>query len=164
MLRWAVFSVIALTLLCARLAAQTSRTDVTSSATALAQDPRFADLRITRENGLAIVRGTVKSCEDKRLALRQAASIEGLLGVEDHVEVKIGGITDRVLIREIGQNLKHHNLAGIQFRVSKGIVTLRGRVTNESDREQAVALICGTSGVVDVNDQEVRVLGGAGRK
>jgi osmotically-inducible protein OsmY len=157
MLRWAVFSVIALTLLCARLAAQTSGTDVTSSATAFAQDPRFADLRITRENGLAIVRGTVKSCEDKRLALRQAASIEGLLGVEDHVEVKTLGITDRVLIRKIGQTLKENNLGGMQFRVS-GIVTIRGRVPNESDRDQAVALICRTAGVVDVNDQQVRVL------
>jgi osmotically-inducible protein OsmY len=158
MLRWAVFSVIALTLLCARLAAQTSGTDVTSSATAFAQDPRFADLRITRENGLAIVRGTVKSCEDKRLALRQAASIDGLLGVEDHVEVKTLGITDRVLIRKIGQTLKENNLPGLQVRVSKGIVTVRGRVPNASDRERAVALICGTAGVVDVNDQQVRVL------
>lgn len=136
-------------------AAQTSRTDVSNF---VAEDPRFIRLRITMQSSLVILRGTVESCDDKREAMKWAASIEGVKEVEDHIEVNAKRIPDRTLIHEIDQNLKDHNFRGMQFHVSKRVVTLRGTVPSDSDREQVVNLICGTAGVIDVNGQGVRVL------
>ncbi len=158
MFRWTVFFLIPMALLCLRVAAQTSVTDVRNLTTTFAGDPRFAALKTTMENGFLVLRGSVESCEEKQKALKQAGDIEGLRGVEDHIEVKASGVTDRTLTREIGQELKGHNLRGTQFRVSKGIVTLRGRLRSESEREQAATLICGTPGVVYVNDEKLQIL------
>jgi BON domain-containing protein len=140
------------------VSAQTSRTDVNNPSTAFSEDSRFAGLTLTTQSGLVILRGTVESCKDKRDALKQVSSIEGVKEVEDHVEVKTKQIADRSLSREIDQNLKDPNFRALRFRVSKGVVTLRGRVASDSDRQQVVGLVCGIAGVIDVDDQRVRVL------
>jgi osmotically-inducible protein OsmY len=160
----AVFFLIALGPISILVSAQTSLPDVSSSTAAFSEDSRFARVTITKQSGLIILRGTVQSCKDKREALKEAFSLDGVQQVEDHVEVKTNSVADQSLNRDIAQSLKNHNFRTVRFRVSNGVVTLRGMVPSDSDREQVVNLICGTSGVVDVDDHRVRVLAHASSK
>ena len=90
--------------------------------------------------------------------------MDGVQEVEDHVEVKTKPVAGQSLSRDIAQSLKNHNFRAVRFRVSNGVVTLRGMVPSDSYREQVVSLICGTPGVVDVDDRSVRVLAHASGK
>lgn len=160
----ALFFLIALGPLCIRVSAQTSLPDVSSSTAAFSEDSRFAAVTITKQSGVIILRGTVESCKDKREVLKEALSIDGVQQVEDHIEVKTKPVADQSITRDIAQSLKNHKFRTVRFHVSKGVVTLRGMVPSDSDREQVVNLICGTSGVVDVDDHKVRVLAHASSK
>ena len=156
--RLTAFFLIAFVPIFAHVAAQTTPADVGNSKSSFSDESRFARLTITKQSSLVILRGTVESCKDKRDALKQVSSMEGVQEVEDHVEVKAKQVPDQSLTREIHENLKDHNFSAVRFRVSKGIITLRGTVPSDSDREQVIGLICAKAGVVDVDDHELRVL------
>ncbi|MFP4501288.1 MAG: BON domain-containing protein [Candidatus Hydrogenedentota bacterium] len=116
---------------------------------------------VTVDNGIVTLGGTVDSWQEKQLAEKVAASVRGVQGVNNHIEVEYeGDRTDSELRAEIEKALQFDVLvddALITVSVDDGAVNLEGTVGSQSEKARAVsdAWVAGVQSV-DGSDLEVK--------
>jgi osmotically-inducible protein OsmY len=121
----------------------------------------------TANNGVVTLEGEVDSADDKAEAVRIARSTEGVARVEDRLRVRSEAapatpdtaaierpdvwLTAKVQSKYfLDDEVKGRD---IDVTTSNGVVTLTGRVDNEAERRQALALARTTEGVKEVVDR-----------
>lgn len=121
----------------------------------------------TANNGVVTLEGEVDSADDKAEAVRIARSTEGVSRVEDRLRVSgeaAPATPDAAAVERpdiwltakvqskyfLDDEVKGRD---IDVTTSNGVVTLTGRVDNEAERRQALALARNTEGVKNVVDR-----------
>jgi osmotically-inducible protein OsmY len=127
----------------------------------------YQDLRVVGPNeidveaasGHVVLRGTVPSFSQKRLATRDAQEVVGVIWVSNLLSVDTEWREDEKLREDIRFALDSDStLAGwdIRIRVTQGVVTLSGNVKSPYQKEHATEVASRILGVRDVlNDLEV---------
>ncbi len=129
---------------------------------ALLNDPATDSYEISVEvdNGIANLRGIVDSYQEKQLSEFVTKGVEGLLGVENQIDVEYKTErTDYEIRQDIEGMLKNDKRiddALINVSVNDGEVTLSGVVGSASEKSNA-ALTAWTAGVTGVNDEGLEV-------
>ena len=119
----------------------------------LASDGRFRDVRVEVNEGIVLLTGAVKILEDKREVLKKVSETEHVRSVKDQVAVKTVWIPD--VRKQLYQKLQTGQANGVRLKVRKGVVTMRGEIRTQADREHILALVSGTDGVKAVTDQTI---------
>jgi osmotically-inducible protein OsmY len=125
----------------------------------------------TSPGGVVELHGEVDTSAARTEAVRIARATDGVTNVEDHLRVRADGgspaqaINDAWLTTSVrARFFLDDDVRGRDVDVStqNGVVSLRGTVSSERERRQAVAVARNTDGVREVADQlEVRAPGGA---
>jgi osmotically-inducible protein OsmY len=126
------------------------------------------------DNGVAVLSGQVKNQTQKDLAGEIAQNIEGITDVKNNLTVDANYQTDEAADRDnksfsrawhdmtVTAGLKmelaaHDELEASEINVStdNGVVTLKGKVKNATEKDLAVEMAKGYDKVVDVRDELV---------
>jgi len=117
------------------------------------------DIKIQSKDGFVILTGTVSEESDKSLALETVASLPGVKGVENKLEVK-GEFptmnTDAWLINRVKYALMFHrnvNAAGTDVSAKDGTITLRGNVTSDAQKDLTTEYAKDVEGVKSVKNE-----------
>jgi osmotically-inducible protein OsmY len=119
---------------------------------------QFKDVKVTVENGVAILTGTVAVYEDKADAQRRVLHAKGVTAARNEIQVAGQSISDGDLQKKLSEKLTYDPDAfgrlfdAITLNVSNGVATLGGHAHNYVDRDSAVAMVSTTPGVKDVVD------------
>ncbi len=143
-----------------------SRTDSEVAADvndALLYDPATEsyEVDVTVDNGIVTLGGTVDSWQEKQLAEKVAASVRGVQGTKNNIEVEYeADRTDREIQAEIDKALQFDVLiddALVTVSVDDGAVNLEGIVGSTSEKTRAIseAWVAGVHSV-DGSDLEVK--------
>jgi osmotically-inducible protein OsmY len=127
---------------------------------ALHWDPRFdaADIGVSVEQGVATLRGHVRSYGQKVNAERAALGVRGVKGVANDLTVRLDGHDERsdtAIAQAAVTALEWHTLVPhdrITVSVADGWLTLNGTVDHEHQRaaaERAVRYLTGVKGVAN---------------
>jgi hyperosmotically inducible periplasmic protein len=120
--------------------------------------PQFCDVRVTVEDGIATLTGTVDLYQYKSDAERRVHKAKGIRTTRNLIEVKHKEISDRNLQGELADRLAYDRVGfgnmfnAIGVKVDQGIATLDGHARTYVDRASALALVSTTPGVRDVVD------------
>lgn len=131
---------------------------VTGAAQARLDKKQFKDVKVTVENGIASLTGTVDLYEYKNDAQKRVLHAKGVTAVRNEIEVAGANVSDQALQAKLLEKLTYDPDAygkvfdAISLNVSNGVVALGGHAHNYVDRDSAVALVSTTSGVKDVVD------------
>jgi hyperosmotically inducible protein len=136
---------------------------VTGAATTGAAQSRldkkqFKDVKVTVDNGVAVLTGTVDMYEDKADAQKRVLHAKGVTAVRNEIQVTGPSVPDQELKTKLSQKLTYDPDAygklfdAIGVDVNNGVVTLGGHAHNYVDRDSAVAIVSTTPGVKDVVD------------
>ncbi len=117
------------------------------------------DIKIKSKDGFVILTGTVSEESDKSLALETVASLPGVKGVENKLEVK-GEFptmnTDAWLITRVKYALMFHrnvNAAGTEVSAKDGTITLRGNVASDAQKDLTTEYAKDVEGVKSVKNE-----------
>lgn len=127
----------------------------------IALDPdSTASLGVHVDDGAARLTGTVRSYDVRARAVAAARSVAGVTAVTDDVKVDpaMQGIGERAADAALAARIGAALLAetgptAVRVEVDRGVVTLRGRVTDPKLRSAALAAARNTSGVRRVVDR-----------
>lgn len=131
---------------------------LTSDAQARLNKKQFQNVKVTVNDGVATLTGTVNMYEDKSDAQRRVLHTKGVTAVRNEIRVGGANISDRDLQSKLSEKLAYDPDAygrlfdAITVRVSDGVVTLGGHAHNYVDRDSAMAIVSTTPGVKDVVD------------
>lgn len=121
--------------------------------------PKFrdADIRVSVSGSEVTLSGKVKHASDKAEAEDIAGAAMGVSRVVNSLEVDNAvPITDEMIRSNVGSALRNPVTFGVvrdlEIEVEDGMVTLRGTVVRDSDRQQAERLALGVDGVVSVEN------------
>jgi len=119
-------------------------------------------------DGVAYLSGEVESAAERELAEREAVSVEGILSVRNNIRV-IGDAEQATIAERLASTaddaritatvkarlLASENTAGLQINVDtdEQVVTLKGNVDDDAERELAGLIAANTSGVKDVRNE-----------
>jgi osmotically-inducible protein OsmY len=136
----------------------------------LSKNKNWKDIQVTVSDGVATMTGSTDTVMDKVRAERKVKHTDGVSGVVDKVQIR-SSASDQQLFETIGDKLRYdrvnegvmfgfngrQRIAGNTFNsfnvdVKNGIVTIGGLARTDSDKESALAIVEGTSGVKDVID------------
>jgi len=111
-------------------------------------------VEICVRNGVVILSGVVADQSRREFAGLLAASVPGVVQVENRIALLPAAQRDLALIREVRQALSRApiGLRQVTVEVSEGIVRLSGIVDTDFAREQAVLIASSVSGVVAVQN------------
>jgi len=121
----------------------------------------FERLHVSVRDGVASLQGSVASIGEKQSVDRLVASVVGVRGVVDDLEIRIShesseAILDRIR-RQIGQRPRFQ-VNPVQVSISGGVVTLGGEVQRGVDRLDAGDIAASVPGVTEV-DNRLLVIG-----
>jgi osmotically-inducible protein OsmY len=139
-------------------AAQPQQDNVTDAATARLGNKRFKDVKVTVDNGVATLTGSVAMYQDKADAENRVMHAKGVTAVRNEVQVGGTSVSDQDLQKKLSADLTYDPDAygrmfdAITIRVANGVVTLGGHTHDYVDRNSAVAIVSTTPGVRDVQD------------
>jgi osmotically-inducible protein OsmY len=113
------------------------------------------EVRVLANNGLVTLSGTVPTFAEKFAAERAARRVEGVNELTDEIRVTpLGNYkrTDQEIAAAAGQALKFHVWvpANVQASVEKSLVTLRGEVNWQYQRNAAVEAVRYLAGVTGI--------------
>jgi osmotically-inducible protein OsmY len=117
-----------------------------------------ADIGVSVDNGVVTLRGDVKTFSEKATAERVAQGVYGVKAVANDVNVKVIPTlqrTDSDIAQAVVSALRWSSLVPdekIDVAVSKGWVTLKGRVDWEYERAAAASAVRDISGVRGVTN------------
>jgi hyperosmotically inducible periplasmic protein len=120
--------------------------------------PQFSDVRVTVEDGIATLTGTVDLYQYKADAERHVHKAKGIRATRNLIEVKDREISDRNLQSQLSDRLAYDRVCfgnmfnAIGVKVDLGVATLDGHARTYVDRASALALVGTTPGVRDVVD------------
>ena len=103
-------------------------------------------------DGVVTLTGTVDSFQERKLVERVASGVQGVSGVKNRIEVRIGDRIDMEIADDVRGALhwdRYIESAPITVSVEKGHVKLRGKVGSVAERKRAIAdaWVIGAKGV-----------------
>ncbi len=119
---------------------------------------QFKDVKVTVQNGVATLTGTVELYEYKIDAQKRILHAKGITAVRNEIQVAGAYVADHDLRAKLSEKLAYDPDAygrifdAITLNVSDGVVTLGGHAHDYVDRDSAVAIVSTTPGVKDVVD------------
>jgi osmotically-inducible protein OsmY len=120
---------------------------------------QFHDVKVTVENGIATLTGTVDLYEYKSDAGKRVLHAKGVTAVRNQIEVAGASVPDRELQAKLAEKLAYDRVGyGNEFNaigvsVENGVATVSGHARTDVDKDSALALVATTPGVKDVVDE-----------
>ena len=119
---------------------------------------QFKDVRVTVDNGIATLSGSVGLYEFKTDAAKTALHTKGVNAVRNDIQVAGQNIPDKQLQAKLVEQLTYDRVGfgnvfdAISVSVDNGVVTLGGHAHNYPNRDSALALVATTPGVKEMID------------
>ncbi len=132
---------------------------VANDAAARLNKARFKDIKVSVDNGIATLTGTVDLYEYKADAERRVHKAKGIAAVRNLIEVGGPTLPDKELQEKLAEKLAYDRVGygnafnAIGVRVENGVVTLNGHARTYVDRDSAMALVSTYPGVKDVVEE-----------
>jgi hyperosmotically inducible protein len=134
--------------------------DGSSDAQAKLKKSQFKDVKVTVENGIATLSGTVSLYEYKKDAANRVRKVKGVMAVRNDIQVSGPNVEDNELKNKLAEKLTYDRVGygttpfnAITVSVENGMVTLGGHAYSDVDKDSAVALVSTYPGVKDVADE-----------
>ena len=135
------------------------RNAATTAASARLDKKQYRGVKVSVENGIATLTGSVDLYEYKVDAEKRVRKITGVLAVRNLVEVAGPSIPDKDLQAKLQEKLAYDRVGygnafnAISLTVESGIVTLGGHARTDVDKDSAIALVSTQPGVKDVIEE-----------
>jgi osmotically-inducible protein OsmY len=133
-----------------------------SAAEARLNKSQFKEVKVSVDNGIAALTGTVSLYEYKSDAEKRVLKAKGVTAARNLIEVSGPSISDKELQDKLIEKLMYDRVGygnefnAISVKVESGVVTLGGDARTYVDRDSALALVATFPGVKDlVNSIEV---------
>jgi osmotically-inducible protein OsmY len=142
----------------ANASAQADNTADSSAATRL-DKKQYRDVKVSVDNAIATLTGTVNLYVDKADAEKRVHKAKGVTAVRNLIEVAGPRISDNDLQAKLAEKLAYDRVGygnafnAITVSVENGFVNLGGHARTYVDRDSALALVATTSGVKDMADE-----------
>lgn len=120
---------------------------------------QFQGVKVSVENGIATLTGTVDLYEYKADAGKRVSKVKGVSGVRNQITVAGPEVSDAQLKAKLLEKLEYDRVGygnafnAISLNVQNGVVTLGGHARTDVDKDSAVALVSMYPGVKDVNEE-----------
>jgi hyperosmotically inducible periplasmic protein len=118
--------------------------------------PQFKNVKVTVQNGIATLSGTVDLYEYKVDADKRVHKMKGVSAVRNEIEVAGPNVPDQELQAKLSEKLAYDRVGygnvfnAITLSVQNGAVTLGGHARTDVDKDSAIALVSTYPGVKDV--------------
>jgi len=135
--------------------AQDSQT-ADSAAAARLNKSQFKDVKVTVDNGIATLTGSVSLYEYKADAGKRVLKAKGVTAERNMIEVAGPNIPDRELESKLQERLSYDRVGygnvfnAIGVKVENGVASVGGHARTDVDKDSALALVSMTPGVKDV--------------
>jgi osmotically-inducible protein OsmY len=144
------------------VAAQSDSDSATKAAMSKLDKKQFKDVKVSVENGVATLTGTVDLYEYKMDADKRIHHVKGITAVRNDIQVAGPSVSDQELQSKLREKLAYDRVGygnafnAITVSVQNGQVTLGGHARTDVDKDSALALVSTYPGVKDVvNEIEV---------
>lgn len=130
-----------------------------SDAAARLNKKQYRDVKVTVDNGIATLTGTVVLVEYKADAERSVRKARGVTAVRNQIQVAGPTVPDSKLQAKLGDKLAYDRMGygntfnAITLNVQNGVVTLGGHARAYVDKDSALSLVSTYPGVKDVVDE-----------
>jgi hyperosmotically inducible periplasmic protein len=117
---------------------------------------QFQNVKVTVQNGIATLSGTVDLYEYKVDADKRVHKVKGVTAVRNDIEVAGPTVSDQELQAKLQEKLAYDRVGygnafnAITVTVENGAATLGGHARTDVDKDSAIALVSTTPGVKDV--------------
>ena len=131
----------------------------TGAAAARLNHKQYRDVKVTVDNGIATLTGTVDLYEYKADAEKRVRKARGVSAVRNLIEVAGPNVPDSQLEAKLVEELEYDQVGygnvfdAISVSVQNGVATLGGHALNYSARDSALGLVSTYPGVKDVIDE-----------
>jgi osmotically-inducible protein OsmY len=131
----------------------------TTAASSRLDKKQYRGVKVSVENGIATLTGTVDLYEYKTDAEKRVRKAIGVTAVRNLIEVAGPNISDRELQAKLQEKLTYDRVGygntfnAISLTVESGIVTLGGHARTDVDKDSALALVSTQPGVKDVIEE-----------
>ena len=131
----------------------------TTSASARLDKKQYRGIKVSVENGIATLTGTVDLYEYKADAEKRVRKASGVIAVRNLVDVAGPSFPDRELQAKLQEKLTYDRVGygnafnAISLTVESGVVTLGGHARTDVDKDSALALVATEPGVKDVIEE-----------
>jgi osmotically-inducible protein OsmY len=133
-----------------------------NEATGKLNKSQFKDVKVTVDNGIATLTGTVNLYEYKADAEKRVRKAKGVTAVRNQIEVSGPSISDNDLKAKLSEKLAYDRVGygnafnSITIAVENGVVTLGGHARTDVDKDSAMSVVSTHPGVKDaIDDIEV---------
>jgi len=120
---------------------------------------QFKDVKVTVDNGIATLTGSVNLYEYKKDAANRVRKAKGVMAVRNDIQVAGPSVSDEQLKAKLAEKLTYDRVGygttpfnAISINVQNGVVTLGGHAYSYPDKDSALALASTYPGVKDVVD------------
>jgi osmotically-inducible protein OsmY len=127
-----------------------------SAAAARLDKKQYRGVKVSVENGIATLTGTVDLYEYKADAEKRVQKVKGIIAVRNLIEVVGPNVPDEQLEAKLREKLAYDRVGygnmfdAISLNVKNGVVTVGGHARNDVDKDSALALVSTYPGVKDV--------------
>ena len=134
-------------------------TAAAAAVTAKLDKKQFQNVKVSVENGIATLTGTVDLYEYKADADKRVHKVKGISAVRNEIQIAGPAIPDAQLKEKLLEKLQYDRVGygnvfnAISLDVQNGSVTLGGHARTDVDKDSALALISTYPGVKDVVDE-----------
>ena len=129
----------------------------------LERDPRIphpAEIAVSDDRGIVALRGTVERFSQRRAAAEDAARIDGVYDVVNHLKVNVPGVDSReddelrgIALQSLSWDVEVPN--SVDVKVKDGWVTLEGHVSYQYQSDAAYDDVSRLYGVYGITNQVV---------
>jgi hyperosmotically inducible protein len=132
--------------------------NLTSDVQAKLNKSEFKNVKVSVQNGVATLSGTVDVYEAKLDADKRAHKVKSVEAVRNDIQVDGPNVPDQELKAKLGEKLAYdpvgygNTFNAITLGVENGVVTLGGHARTDVDKDSALALVSTYPGVKDVID------------
>ena len=132
--------------------------DESSAVTAKLDKKQFKDVKVSVENGIATLTGTVDLYEYKADADKRVHKAKGVTAVRNDIQVAGPTVPDNELKAKLAEKLTYDRVGygnvfdAIGIEVQNGVVTLGGHALDYPSKDSAVGLVSTYPGVKEVVD------------
>jgi len=134
--------------------------DASGEAQAKLNKSQFKNVKVSVDNGIATLSGSVDLYEYKKDAANRIRKVKGVTAVRNDIQVSGPTVEDNTLKAKLAEKLAYDRVGygttpfnAITVSVENGVVTLGGHAYSDVDKDSAVALVSTCPGVKDVVDE-----------
>ncbi len=138
---------------------QAQENSAASDAPARLNKKQYRDVKVSVENGIATLTGSVDLYEYKADAEKRVRKAKGITAVRNLIEVGGPNVSDKELQAKLAEKLAYDRVGygmlfdAITLSVENGVVTLGGHARTDVDKDSALALVSTYPGVKDVVEE-----------